>query len=98
MSMQVPLVTFAVGGIGEYVEAPEKEKNPKSPNPYSISSNAVIVNIASPDAVAEAVLLLINDSNLRRSIGKKGRETIESYFTIKRQMEQYSVLYRELVG
>ena len=66
--------------------------------PYSISTNAMIVNIASPDAVADAVLTLLGNSTLRKAISDAGRRTVASYFTVDRQMKQYETFYRELLS
>ena len=60
---------------------------------YSVSTNAVVVNSATPDAIAQASLFLITHPAERNSIGRRGRQTVLSYFTIQRQMQQYSDLY-----
>lgn len=97
MSMQIPLITFAVGGIGEYVEDPQYVDGYDSIAAFSLSSNAVILNIASPEAVASAVFYLVNHRNLMDSVGRGGREIVKSYFTVERQMQQYTTLYNELM-
>ena len=63
---------------------------------FSISSNAIIVNRASPQALANAAFYLIIHPDVGQSIGKAGRQTVLSYFTIDRQMKQYSDLYQHL--
>ena len=63
---------------------------------FSISSNAIIVNRASPQALANSAFYLITHPDVSRSIGKAGRQTVLSYFTIDRQMKQYSDLYQYL--
>lgn len=60
---------------------------------FSISSNAVIVNRATPQALAKATHYLIMHPDVCEAIGKQGRETIVSYYTIERQMKQYEDLY-----
>ena len=60
---------------------------------FSISSNAVVVNQATPHALAKAAYYLIRHPNISRSIGKQGRDTVLSYYTIQRQMKQYEELY-----
>jgi glycosyltransferase involved in cell wall biosynthesis len=97
MSMEIPLITFAVGGIGEYVADPQYMDNFDSKAPFSLSYNAVVLNIATPDAIASAVFYLMNNRPLMGSMGKAGRETIKSYFTIERQMRQYTTLYKQLM-
>mmetsp|Transcript_3561 Transcript_3561/g.5869 ORF Transcript_3561/g.5869 Transcript_3561/m.5869 type:complete len:169 (-) Transcript_3561:119-625(-) len=112
MSMSIPLVTFAVGGIGEYVSAPvagntnmEMDGNISNRSDasiddsipdYTLSSNAVIVNRATPMAIARAVYYLITHPTEREVIGKTGRQTVVSYFHLDRQMQQYAKLYTAL--
>jgi glycosyltransferase involved in cell wall biosynthesis len=115
MSMEIPLVTFGVGGVGEYVTAAEDinshgsngslNKSSSSSadtfnaqSSYSISSNAVLINIATPAAVANAVGAVVYDPILRHRLGKAGRQTVEAYFTSDRQMKQYTDLYRDIAS
>ena len=96
---------FLSVGIGEYVVDPRFHpdndptiiKDMKTPS-FSISTNAIVVNIASPDAIADSFFILMSNSTLRHSIGDAGRQTIISYFTIDRQMCQYSSFYKELLS
>jgi glycosyltransferase involved in cell wall biosynthesis len=97
MSMEVPLVTYAVGGIGEYVMQPHS--SPATSNAtaaFVVSENAVVLNRATPGAVASAVLHLAGDKALRRRIGKAGRQTVLRHFATARQMGNYEQLYTHL--
>jgi glycosyltransferase involved in cell wall biosynthesis len=92
-------------GIGDYVAQPAPVQQTTSnasstdnPPAFSVSANAVIVNIATPEAIADAVLFLGDNPALRADLGRAGRQTVLDYFTVDRQMEQYSVLYAELTG
>ncbi|KAJ1440182.1 hypothetical protein B484DRAFT_443608 [Ochromonadaceae sp. CCMP2298] len=134
MSVGIPLVTFAVGGIGEYVHSPREEVQPggtvesgvglngavssigagdsstdssNSTNRtsadtsfstafFSLSSNAVLVNHATPTAIASAVNYLITHPDVRRDIGAQARSTVLERFHIQRQMHQYAELYTAL--
>eukprot|EP01032_Pedospumella_encystans_P017323 gene17323-19744_t len=120
MSMGVPLVTFAVGGIGEYVMDPalnnayrnssnrgkaSNESRPSMNNSYndsqmdfSVSENAVVVDRATPVALAKATLHLIRQPALRSALGRRGRQIILDHFTVQRQMAQYELLYTKLVN
>ena len=101
MSMQLPLITFAVGGIGEYVaEPPIPSPSPSSldTEPFSVAANAVLVNTAQPAAIAAAALFLIEHPEVRLSLGRAARRTVESFYSVERQMRQYEDLYRSLVG
>ena len=72
---------------------PRFHNNNYSFDEYSISSNAIIVNVATPIAISDATLVLINNITLRNEIGKAGREKVEEYFTVSRQIDQYTELY-----
>ena len=63
---------------------------------FSLASNAVVVNIATPQAIAEAVDFLIRNCSARSAIAAGGRDTVLAYFTVERQMDQYSELYEDL--
>jgi glycosyltransferase involved in cell wall biosynthesis len=97
MSMEVPLVTFAVGGIGEYVlQPPSSAPASNATADFVVSENALILNTATPSAVASAVLHLAGDKALRRRIGKAGRQTVLRNFATARQMGDYEKLYTHL--
>jgi glycosyltransferase involved in cell wall biosynthesis len=94
MSMAVPLVTFAVGGVGEYVMRPAQDSTDGAP--FSVSENAVVVHRVTPDAISEAVRHLIVHPELRRALGQAGRRTVVSHFTVAGQVQLYADLYRRL--
>ncbi len=118
MSMGVPLVTFAVGGIGEYIQDPALPHNDNNTanvssvgsepdslyhdhdhdaqGDFSVSSNAVVVNCATPIALARAALHLVQKPALRHALGINGRQTVLDHFTVQRQMQQYEHLYSKL--
>jgi glycosyltransferase involved in cell wall biosynthesis len=106
MSMGIPLVTFAVGGIGEYVQEPPPSSS-QAQTLFSESGNAVVVHVASPTAVAQAVRHLLQGTGTgtgkglgaegaRRALGLQGRDTVLAYFGVQRQMQQYADLYTRL--
>eukprot|EP01032_Pedospumella_encystans_P009477 gene9477-11152_t len=111
MSMGVPLVTFAVGGIGEYVQDPAlshrfgdgmgnttqtETANPDTQADFSVSRNAVVVNRATHVALARAAMHLIQRPSLRRALGITGRQTVFDHFKVTRQMQEYSRCYDSL--
>jgi glycosyltransferase involved in cell wall biosynthesis len=98
LSMELPLVTFAVGGVGEYVAQPSQQQQDEHGQDFSVSENAVVVHRATPAVLASAVLHLVLRPELRRSLGRAGRQTISEGFTVERQMRQYKELYLQLVG
>ena len=105
MAMQVPLVTFAAGGVGQYVRDPAgSSKSQADPSAeaqlqegaFSIGDNAVVVHEASPQALAAAVAALLDDRALRERLGAAGRSTVVEFFRVEQQMWQYERLYRQL--
>ena len=105
MSMQAALVTFAVGGVGEYVREPgvgggrggtRAAGAQQGEEAFSVSENAVVVHRASPEALAAAVHHLVLHPELRRALGTAGRRTVLQRFSVARQMEQYAMLYDSL--
>lgn len=64
---------------------------------FSVSPNAVLLNSATPTAIAEAAYYLIRNPEVRNRIGQAGRATVASLFTVEKQMEQYSRLYEYCV-
>jgi glycosyltransferase involved in cell wall biosynthesis len=63
---------------------------------FEVTPNAVLVNEASPVALAEAVLHLILRPELRAELSSSGVETVHRHFSSDRQIWQYSQLYRQL--
>lgn len=103
MSVGIPLVTFAVGGVGQYVQPPSPQHHSsveiefENDDAFSIGPNAILVNHAHPSALAKAVSILITNSSLRYRIGLAGQRTSQRHFNIERQIKQYSDLYSSLV-
>ncbi|CAK9251086.1 unnamed protein product [Sphagnum jensenii] len=63
---------------------------------FSVRTNAVVVNVATPIAIAEAVYYLMSHENVRRAIAEAGYITVVTYFNVERQMKQYEDLYLDL--
>lgn len=96
-------------GIGEYINAPSSysaspfqfyNKNLSDvgydgdsfPN-YEIGTNAVIIHLAQPKVVAEAVLQLLLNPSLAQSLRENAQQSIVPYFLTSRQIQQYENLY-----
>ena len=115
-------VTFAVGGVGEYIDnmtitrdhdhCSVAENNTDSSlesqschltavssesADFVVTTNAVVVNKASPHAIANAVYHLIMNDTLRDELGQAGKKTVHSYFHVDRQMKQYRKFYVDLI-
>ncbi|HOX28622.1 MAG TPA: glycosyltransferase family 1 protein, partial [bacterium] len=53
---------------------------------------------ASPPEAASALDSLLTDANLRKSLGKNARATVERDFSIDTVAKRYIALYRELIS
>jgi glycosyltransferase involved in cell wall biosynthesis len=83
MASGVPVVSFGVGGTGEYLVHNE---------------NSLVVDEATPEALAEAVLRLAVDARLRCRLGEQARRTVVSNFTVGHQLRAYERLYLGLMS
>ncbi|EQC39939.1 hypothetical protein SDRG_02595 [Saprolegnia diclina VS20] len=83
MAMGLPLVTFGVAGVAEYVRHME---------------NAWVVDEISPPALASAIALLVDDPTLRRRLGHGARRTIETRYTWAHTVAAYDEAYGRLIG
>ena len=70
MSMGIPLVTFGVGGTGEYIDNPNNYGDDES---FTVTSNSVVVHEATPIALYNATRILIMNLTLRQQLGEASR-------------------------
>ena len=49
------------------------------------------------EALAEAIIALLQDRERAEAMGRAGRERVEKYFTAERMVQQTEALYEELV-
>jgi glycosyltransferase involved in cell wall biosynthesis len=73
MATELPVVGTRVGGIPELVQDGE---------------TGIVVEPASPEALAAALSLLLNNEATRQSMGRKGRELVLAFHTMDRMIEQ----------
>ncbi|KDO23149.1 hypothetical protein SPRG_09957 [Saprolegnia parasitica CBS 223.65] len=83
MAVGLPLVTFGVAGVAEYVRHEE---------------NAWVVDEISPRALAAAIALLADDPILRRQLGHGARRTVETRYTWAHTVAAYDEAYGRLIG
>mmetsp|Transcript_31699 Transcript_31699/g.100712 ORF Transcript_31699/g.100712 Transcript_31699/m.100712 type:complete len:739 (-) Transcript_31699:31-2247(-) len=83
MAMEIPIVSFGVGGTQEYLRDGE---------------NASILRESSPRALADAVLDLLGNADVREQMGAQGRRMAVESFGIALQMDRYEWLYRRLLS
>ncbi|RLG32836.1 glycosyltransferase family 1 protein, partial [Methanosarcinales archaeon] len=60
--------------------------------------NALIVRPKDPENIAEAMLRLVEDEELRRRLGKNGEELVMSNFSLDKVVMSTLDLYKEIVA
>jgi glycosyltransferase involved in cell wall biosynthesis len=81
MACRLPVVASRVGGLCEVIED---------------GSTGVLVLPEQPARLAEAVLVLLDDSEKAAAMGDAGRRRVEESFSSERMIEAYLHLYQEL--
>jgi glycosyltransferase involved in cell wall biosynthesis len=79
----LPIVATDVGGNAEIVKA---------------GINGLLVASGNADELADAVITLAEDGELRLAMGKRGRDWVTAYGTIERMAQSYAELYRDGVA
>jgi glycosyltransferase involved in cell wall biosynthesis len=79
----VPVVSFGIGGTGEYLQH---------------GVNSLLVDDATRvQDLADAVLSLLRDPQRREAMATEARRTAVEHFTVDRQIQRYDELYDSLV-
>ncbi len=81
MSMGVPVIATDVGGITEEIEA---------------GVTGMIVPAADIQALAQAMFILLSDSQKRLNMGAASKKRFSELFTLDRMLKNYTGLYSEL--
>lgn len=82
MALSKPVIVSNNGGNPEVIED---------------SSNGFLVTPQSPDAICEKVIVLFSQTDLARTIGKNGYETVSSKFSFDSLLNKYHLLYSNLI-
>jgi glycosyltransferase involved in cell wall biosynthesis len=82
MSMELPVVGSNIGGI------PESIKD---------STTGFIVPPRDPEKLAEQIMILVNNPELQKSMGKLGRERIQNMFTTQIMVDNTLALYQRFL-
>lgn len=83
LSNRRPVVASAVGGIVDVIKD---------------GQTGILVPEKNPDAIAKAVLRLIEDPDYARQLGDQGYAHARNYFDWDRIMDQYNAIYLESVS
>jgi glycosyltransferase involved in cell wall biosynthesis len=81
MALGMPVVATAAGGVREIAEN---------------DSHALIVPTRSPDALAEALVRMVEDEGLRRRLATNAPAQIRTNFDIETIVDRYVALFREV--
>ncbi len=82
MAMELPVVATATGGVPEIVKQGE---------------TGLLVPPEEPTVLAEAIIRLLEDGELRREMGTRGRERVLAHFDARRTVRQVQELYERLL-
>ncbi|MBN1539319.1 MAG: glycosyltransferase family 4 protein [Candidatus Thermoplasmatota archaeon] len=80
MSMEIPVLTTRISGIEELVEN---------------GKNGILVEPGEPEELACAILKLVRDPPLRSLLGRNGRQTIISGFSVKKEVDKLEAVFNE---
>ena len=85
--MEVPLVTFGVGGIGEHVREDGED----------MASVGLRVHDPAPGAIANATAWLLRHPKVAAEMGRRGRQRVVQHFTVERMVRSYDKFYSTAV-
>ena len=82
MAMGKPIVATRVGGIPEVVQE---------------GQTGYLVNPEDPGAIAEKVIFLLRDREMRQKMGRQGRHFVETYYDNRLMVSRLEELYENLM-
>ena len=82
MAAGKPVIATRVGGTPEVVED---------------EVTGLLVPPRDPEALAQAIIALLQDRERAKAMGRAGRERVEKHFSVERMVQQTEDLYKELV-
>ncbi len=83
MATQLPMVATAVGGVPEIIED---------------GINGLLAKPANPSDLAEKILRLYRDPDLRKHLGERARQKVMENYTADRVVSMYLEVYGKAVG
>ena len=81
-STGLPVISTTVGGIPEFLVNNE---------------NGLLMEPGDPEQLAQRILVLLQDPEFARELGRRGRELVEEKFTWPLIADQVVDLYREIL-
>ena len=83
MACGLPAVASDVGGVRDMIKDWE---------------NGLLIPVNRPDALAQKLILLAEDKELRKSLGNAARKTVEKRFSPKQETQTWTEIYRQVAG
>jgi colanic acid/amylovoran biosynthesis glycosyltransferase len=79
-AMELPVIASDVGGLSEVIEH---------------NNTGFLVQPDNPDQIAEGIISLIDNQELRITMGKNGRKRVCRLFSVDKEIEQWIALYKK---
>jgi len=83
MAMGKPVVATNVGGVPEIIRS---------------DHTGILVELANPDAIAQAVVRLLKDEELSKKIGQAGLRRVQEKFTIEKHVQEIQRVYDSVLS
>ena len=90
MACGLCIVTTPVGGIPDVIQ--EENGNPSAPSQCRICRNGILIPPGAPHILAETLLLLYHDTDLRQRLSRMSRATVVERYHIDTVVDQYYAL------
>jgi glycosyltransferase involved in cell wall biosynthesis len=87
----------AVGGVVDLLGGVE-ESELRRPHPWQVCERGVQVRPGNAEAFADALAHLVADESLRATLGERGREFVERFYSVERLVADVLYLYEDLNG
>ena len=82
MAMELPVVSTAVGAIGELVN----------------EASGFLVAPKDADPLAQALARLLADASLREKLGRGGRQAVEKRYSLERMLDNMETVFRQAIA
>ena len=82
----IPCVTTNVGSCREILHGMENEAP-------SFGIGGIVTDVVAPDQIAEGVIPLLRDNELRQQMGSNLRARVREFYTSERSRDAYASLY-----
>ncbi len=86
----IPSVTTDVGACSEILYGREPEDR-------AIGNGGIVVSLSNPAELAEAILQILSNGELRETLGNNMAERVKKYYSRTQQIETYSNIYSHYV-